>query len=50
MSGNVAVVGGEWSLKIGDQSQRGYWSNNLVREGDVMKISLEAFNVTESAK
>jgi ketosteroid isomerase-like protein len=49
MSGNVVVAGGEWSAKFGNQTLRGYWSNNLMHEGEGLKISLETYNVTEPA-
>jgi ketosteroid isomerase-like protein len=48
MSGNVAVVGGEWSV-VGNQTQRGYWSSNFMREGDDMKISFDTYNVAKPA-
>jgi len=47
MSGNVAVVGGEWSVKVGNQTERGHWSSTFMREGDGMKISFDTFNETK---
>ena len=36
---------GEWTMKIGDQSVRGYFAMTLVREGAALKIRDDTFNI-----
>ena len=40
---------GEWTMKIGDQSVRGYFAMTLVREGNGFKIRDDTFNIAPPA-
>jgi uncharacterized protein (TIGR02246 family) len=40
---------GEWTMKIGDQQVRGYFSMTLVREGNSFTIRDDTFNIAAPA-
>lgn len=40
---------GEWTMKVGEQSLRGYGAMTLVREGSSLKIRDDTFNIAPPA-
>jgi uncharacterized protein (TIGR02246 family) len=43
--GDLIWEAGEWTMKIGEQTVRGYFAMTLVREGNGFKIRDDTFNV-----
>jgi ketosteroid isomerase-like protein len=47
--GDLILNGGEWSAKVGSQSEHGYYSGILVYEGGGLKIRYNSVNLTPSS-